>query len=389
MISFQAYALISKRVRLLCTNRAGKAGRTVVIQTEGSLSMRSNVVSVFGTKTMKCVEWINLLVGNECRVEGFLSRPSAGCGRSSRDRQFFFINGRPVDMPRAAKVLNELYRSFNLRQFPIAIINFTLPTTAYDINVSPDKRKVIVHGEGDLLKGFVAALQTECAPFVRTESGKKVVEPTCGQAVPPAVRSNEDEGEFPETDRGNSCGDAGQDGHVERGVPTSATSDTECRNQQFNVPDNGISLKLKPFRPNLTLKSFRRNSCNAILSTASLSAGLLRTTTTETQRHSTIPAKLTGLVSRSKRAPENSEECNDILSTATLSAGSSSIFPSEMQPTSSVQSRLSGLVSRFKRSLEESEEWPRLKKCGLMNTAALDEKASKVDFQDPGRGWRA
>lgn len=34
------------------------------------------------------------------RVEGFVSRVGAGVGRSDNDRQFFFINSRPFDLPK-------------------------------------------------------------------------------------------------------------------------------------------------------------------------------------------------------------------------------------------------------------------------------------------------
>ena len=32
-----------------------------------------------------------------CRLEGYISLCAHGMGRSSTDRQFFFINGRPFD----------------------------------------------------------------------------------------------------------------------------------------------------------------------------------------------------------------------------------------------------------------------------------------------------
>jgi DNA mismatch repair protein PMS2 len=76
------------------------------------------------------------------RLKGFVSKAAAGCGRASGDRQFFFLNGRPVELGRMAKLINEIYRSFNAAQCPMAVLDLTLPTNAYDINVTPDKRKV-------------------------------------------------------------------------------------------------------------------------------------------------------------------------------------------------------------------------------------------------------
>ncbi|CAM6090707.1 unnamed protein product [Calypogeia fissa] len=400
----RAYALISKRIRLLCTNNVGTAGRTTVVQTLGSLSVRDNIISVFGTKTIKCLQWIDLSISDQCSVDGFLSKPSAGSGRGSRDRQFFFVNGRPVDLPKAATVLNQLYRSFNPRQFPMVIINFTLPTTAYDINVSPDKRKVFLHNEADLMKGLIAALQEDYAPVVNATATekkrkKKVVEPSSVQQVPPAVRSNENAKVTiePEADGGNPCEGLGQDGEE---VPLSSTSDSakygkhsfgdpyqdegvereevpiistsdpagyendscggrgdadredvpilsssdaaEYGMQQLNPPGK-FSFQLKPSRPSLRLKSFGQNSGNAILSSDSLSGVPSRTSTLEVQANSTVQSRLSELVSRCKRPLEESG----------------------------------------KRPLKDSGEWPRLKPCGLNSKNAPNEDTSKPQQIQP------
>jgi hypothetical protein len=41
----------------------------------------------------------------------YVSKARLGCGRASADQQFFYMNGRPVDLPRVGKVLNDLYKS--------------------------------------------------------------------------------------------------------------------------------------------------------------------------------------------------------------------------------------------------------------------------------------
>lgn len=48
--------------------------------------------------------------------------------RSAGDRQFFFLNGRPVDLPKAIKLLNETYRSLSspaaTTSKPMAVVDF-------------------------------------------------------------------------------------------------------------------------------------------------------------------------------------------------------------------------------------------------------------------------
>ncbi|XP_051142117.1 DNA mismatch repair protein PMS1 isoform X2 [Andrographis paniculata] len=154
-----AYALIAKDVRIVCTNTTGKNIRSVVIKTQGNGSLKENIITVFGTSTFSCLEPVKLNLSDGYTVEGFVSKSGYGSGRNMGDRQFFFVNGRPVDMPKVGKLVNELYRSANSRQYPIAILNFIVPTKAYDVNVTPDKRKVFFSDESSILRSLREALE--------------------------------------------------------------------------------------------------------------------------------------------------------------------------------------------------------------------------------------
>ncbi|KAI3449497.1 hypothetical protein Pfo_006162 [Paulownia fortunei] len=154
-----AYALIAKGVRLVCTNTTGKNLRSVVLKTQGSGSLKENIITVFGTSTFSCLEPVKLSISDGCVVEGFVSKSGYGSGRNIGDRQFFFVNGRPVDMPKVGKLVNELYRGANSKQYPIAIMNFSVPTRAYDVNVTPDKRKLFFSNESSFLQSLREALE--------------------------------------------------------------------------------------------------------------------------------------------------------------------------------------------------------------------------------------
>jgi DNA mismatch repair ATPase MutL len=54
------------------------------------------------------------------------------------------------------KVFNETYRSFSpsavvAAQFPFIVANFTVDGDTIDINVTPDKRTVLLHAEGHIV----------------------------------------------------------------------------------------------------------------------------------------------------------------------------------------------------------------------------------------------
>ncbi|KAG9443779.1 hypothetical protein H6P81_015119 [Aristolochia fimbriata] len=159
-----AYAIISKGVRLVCTNTTGKNVRTTVLKTQGNGSIKDNIITVIGMNAFACLQPLNVHISECCRVEGFLSRPGNGSGRNSGDRQFFYVNGRPVDMPKISKLLNELYKNANSRQYPMAIMDFIIPTNAYDVNVTPDKRKIFFSDEDSVMRSLREAIGNIYSP---------------------------------------------------------------------------------------------------------------------------------------------------------------------------------------------------------------------------------
>ena len=165
----QAYALICRAVRLVVTHACGRAPRSTVVHTQGCATLRDNVVTVLGAKAMAQLQPFEANLGSGGgRCVGFVSLPAPGCGRASGDRQFLYLNGRPVDLPRVCRALNEAYRAFNAQQTPCCVLDLLLPTDAYDINVTPDKRRVMLHGEDELLGALHAALLEAYAPQCNT-----------------------------------------------------------------------------------------------------------------------------------------------------------------------------------------------------------------------------
>ncbi|AQK53271.1 DNA mismatch repair protein PMS1 [Zea mays] len=190
-VSFHAYALIAKGVRLLCTNTVGKNSKMVVLRTQGSSSMKDTIITVFGPNTFKCLEPFSVTTSDGCQIEGFLSKPGPGTGRSSGDRQFFYVNGRPIDMPKVTKLVNELYRSSNAKQYPVVILDFHIPTTSYDVNIAPDKRKVFFSSESMILQSLRETVENLYSPQQCSFSVNHIKDPEKeGDAV--TDRHNED-----------------------------------------------------------------------------------------------------------------------------------------------------------------------------------------------------
>ena len=228
----QAYALVSSGVRIICSNQSGgkHAARATVIHTQGNGSVRQNVATVFGAKTIQAMVPVDaeLEGGVGCRLVGFVSKAASGCGRGAGDRQFFFVNGRPVDLPRFAKTINELYRAFCPNQCPMAVLDFKMPTDAYDVNVTPDKRKVMLHDEDALLRAARAAIETVYEPSRYTyavgegATATVAAEKVKGEPADAAARLADAERPSPmETDAGETTrGDGGGDASTREDAST-------------------------------------------------------------------------------------------------------------------------------------------------------------------------
>ncbi|KAF8881693.1 histidine kinase-like ATPase [Gymnopilus junonius] len=180
-----AYALVPcaapPGIRLTVSNQPEKGPKSIQIRTLGSPSCRDSVTSLWGPKALENIVDIDLEFEVEkekstlkrwqsldtepvtVRVNGLISKFVMGCGRTGTDRQFFFINGRPCNMSKVQKVFNEVYRSFNTNQAPFILADFIIPTESYDVNVSPDKRTILLHSEGNL----VSALKVNTCSFLR------------------------------------------------------------------------------------------------------------------------------------------------------------------------------------------------------------------------------
>lgn len=85
-------------------------------------------------------------------MEGVISPPKEG--RANADLQFVSINGRPVESSKLNKILNQTFRSFDptgeSSRYPVFVINLKLPREWVDVNVTPDKRTLMVKHEAIL-----------------------------------------------------------------------------------------------------------------------------------------------------------------------------------------------------------------------------------------------
>ncbi|GAA5924222.1 hypothetical protein JCM1841_006879 [Sporobolomyces salmonicolor] len=172
----QAYAIVSTGVRFEVKN-VTKGKNMTHLQTPVAPSVRSTFSCIFAPKSLTMLMDLDLTLdvaadksvlkwsesgansSTIVKVKGLISKPTAGHGRSSGSRQFFYINGRPFQPVKIAKAVNEVYKNYVAGSYPTVVADFQLATDAYDVNVSPDKRTIFLHSEGNLIAALKIALE--------------------------------------------------------------------------------------------------------------------------------------------------------------------------------------------------------------------------------------
>lgn len=165
-----AYLLTYTSIRFTVFNVSGSTGKkTMAMGTQGGkMSTMDVLVSVFGSNGGYGLVPIDFKSSNidarfklnmhsvpmnlSVRLSGYISDASFGLGRGTGDRQFLTVNKRPVIHKRIAKVINDVYKTFNTTQFPVFVLDLEVDTAFVDVNVTPDKRMVLMQSEEVVLE---------------------------------------------------------------------------------------------------------------------------------------------------------------------------------------------------------------------------------------------
>lgn len=171
--------------------QVAKSARTTVVSTHGKPSVRDNLLAVFGTKVVAALEPVEA-EQDGFGIKGFVSSAIKTGSKTNGDRQFFCLNGRPVELPKALRVVNDVYRcmpmplplrSLNPRVAcagaltwnaavcrslsspatagckAMFMLNVTTERSDVDVNVTPDKRTVMLTREAALLAALRLVLE--------------------------------------------------------------------------------------------------------------------------------------------------------------------------------------------------------------------------------------
>ena len=178
----QSYAVISVGTKIVVSD-VNQNNKNLIIATQLSTKLEDNISSIFGSKFLSSLIPLEVEIKNDpdngcinldledsssneilATVKGHVSKVGAGVGRNDNDRQFLFCNGRPVDLPKVTKSLNEVWRRYEMKHKPAFILNIQVPTDSVDINLSPDKREIVLIHEQKIIDALKERLDKLYAP---------------------------------------------------------------------------------------------------------------------------------------------------------------------------------------------------------------------------------
>jgi DNA mismatch repair protein MutL len=157
------------RYALACPNIAFKLtvdGRERLVAPPASLQERvALAVGREAAGEMLPIAW----QAGDLRVRGLVSSPAVARGR--RDRQYFFLNGRPIRSGLLAVMLERPYAGrLPAGRYPLAIVHIEIDPALVDVNVHPRKAEVRFAQERAVYGAVGRAVSDALSPFPAQET---------------------------------------------------------------------------------------------------------------------------------------------------------------------------------------------------------------------------
>ncbi|KAM6129686.1 LOW QUALITY PROTEIN: PMS1 protein homolog 1 [Pterocles gutturalis] len=148
-----AYGIIKPELRITLTHN-----KAVIWQKTRVSDHKMACMSVLGTAVMgSMVPFQHCCEDPEVNLSGFLPKAesdSSLTSLSSSEKSFIFINNRPVHQKEILKLIRQYYglvtHKDHTRLYPV-FLNITVPASAVDVNLTPDKSRLLHYKESVLL----------------------------------------------------------------------------------------------------------------------------------------------------------------------------------------------------------------------------------------------
>ncbi|XP_054685164.1 PMS1 protein homolog 1 isoform X1 [Grus americana] len=170
-----AYGIIKPDLRITLTHN-----KAVIWQKTRVSDHKMACMSVLGTAVMgSMVPFQHCCEDPEINLSGFLPKAESNSSLtslSSSERSFIFINNRPVHQKEILKLIRQYYSLVThkdcTRLYPVFFLNITVPASAVDVNLTPDKTQVLLHYKESVLLAVENVLKSLYGPLPATVPGE-------------------------------------------------------------------------------------------------------------------------------------------------------------------------------------------------------------------------
>uniref|UniRef100_A0A803Y7X9 PMS1 homolog 1, mismatch repair system component n=1 Tax=Meleagris gallopavo TaxID=9103 RepID=A0A803Y7X9_MELGA len=168
-----AYGIIKPELRITFVHN-----KAAIWQKNRVSDHKMACMSVLGTAVMGnlCAVFV---VSLQINLSGFLPKAesdSSLTSLSSSERSFIFINDRPVHQKEILKLIRQYYsvlmQKDSARLYPVFFLNITVPASAVDVNLTPDKTEVLLQYKDCVLLAVEHVLKSLYGPLPATVSGE-------------------------------------------------------------------------------------------------------------------------------------------------------------------------------------------------------------------------
>ncbi|NWS76556.1 PMS1 protein, partial [Crotophaga sulcirostris] len=170
-----AYGIIKPDLRITLTHN-----KAVIWQKTRVSDHKMACMSVLGTAVMgSMVPFQHCCEDPEINLSGFLPKAesdSSLTSLSSSERSFIFINNRPVHQKEILKLIRQYHSLVThkdcARLYPVFFLNITVPASAVDVNLTPDKTQVLLHYKESVLLAVENVLKSLYGPLPAAVPGE-------------------------------------------------------------------------------------------------------------------------------------------------------------------------------------------------------------------------
>ncbi|XP_060086048.1 PMS1 protein homolog 1-like [Ylistrum balloti] len=167
-----AFGLIFPNIRITLRHN-----KDLVWQKNPVQDLRSSVAGILGKNVLnqmeyKCFKDSDPEIFVEMYVPSCDSDPQM-TSRSSADRCFIYVNSRPVNLKYIEKLLKQCYassHSYEATRVPICCVSIVLPSGEIDVNLDPNKTRVLLHHQVSVENVIQALLEEIYGPAVQSNN---------------------------------------------------------------------------------------------------------------------------------------------------------------------------------------------------------------------------